>query len=103
MPELHALLSASGSHKWLHCTPSARLEETFPEKTSEFAEEGRLAHSIGELQLNKQFTPMKPSKYKADLKMLQEDSRYNPEMISHVQTYVDYLLGVVHSYEAPPY
>ena len=28
----HALLSASASHKWLHCTPSARLEETVENK-----------------------------------------------------------------------
>lgn len=103
MPEEHALLSASGSHKWLHCTPSARLEETFPETSSEFAEEGRLAHSIAELQCNKKFTLLKPSKYKADLKKLQDDTRYNPEMMTHVQTYLDYILGIVHSYEAPPY
>lgn len=103
MPELHALLSASGSHKWLHCTPSARLEETCPETTSEYAEEGRLAHAIAELQLTKQFTPVKPSKYKADLKNLQENPRYNPEMMTHVQTYIDFILGVVHSYESPPY
>ena len=25
----HAILSASGSHRWLNCTPSARLELEF--------------------------------------------------------------------------
>ena len=35
----HALLSASGAHRWLYCTPSARLEEPFPDTTSEAAEE----------------------------------------------------------------
>ncbi|MCM0913220.1 DUF2800 domain-containing protein, partial [Klebsiella pneumoniae] len=25
-PSDHALLSASGAHRWLNCTPSARLE-----------------------------------------------------------------------------
>ncbi|MBL4935082.1 DUF2800 domain-containing protein [Clostridium sp. YIM B02515] len=33
--ESNALLSASSSHRWLHCTPSARLEEKLPESSSE--------------------------------------------------------------------
>ena len=36
----HALLSASGASRWMNCNPSARLEELFPETTSEYAEEG---------------------------------------------------------------
>ncbi len=31
----HAVLSASGAHRWLLCTPSARLEEQFPDTTSD--------------------------------------------------------------------
>lgn len=31
----HAVLSASGSHRWLNCTPSARLELEFENTTSE--------------------------------------------------------------------
>lgn len=45
----HALLSASGAEKWLNCTPSARLEEKFPNTTSKEASEGTLAHSLAEL------------------------------------------------------
>lgn len=51
MPSRHALLSASGSAKWLNCTPSARLEETIPEKASAYAAEGTLAHSKAEEKL----------------------------------------------------
>ncbi len=47
----HALLSASSSHRWLHCTPSARLEETFESTTSVFAEEGTAAHALSEHKL----------------------------------------------------
>lgn len=43
----HALLSASGSHKWLHCTPSARLEAEVPDQGSVWAKEGSLAHAMG--------------------------------------------------------
>lgn len=42
----HALLSASSAHRWLECLPSARLEEKLPPQTSEYAEEGTLAHEI---------------------------------------------------------
>lgn len=47
----HALLSASSSHRWLHCTPSARMEENFENTTSIFAEEGTAAHSLSEHKL----------------------------------------------------
>lgn len=47
----HAVLAASASKRWLTCPPSARLEESMPKSTSSFAEEGRLAHRIGELRL----------------------------------------------------
>ena len=47
----HALLSASGSKRWLTCTPSARLEEQFEEQTSEFAKEGTKAHELVEILL----------------------------------------------------
>ena len=47
----HALLGASSSHKWLHCPPSARLEERFENTTSSFAEEGTAAHTLGEYKI----------------------------------------------------
>ena len=47
----HALLSASSSHRWLHCTPSARLEEQFENTTSIFAAEGTAAHELSEHKL----------------------------------------------------
>lgn len=42
----HAVLSASGSHRWLNCTPSARLELEFENTTSEAAREGTAAHQV---------------------------------------------------------
>lgn len=99
----HALLSASSSHRWLHCPPSARLEEQFPENTSEYAEEGRLAHAVAELKLRKYFTVMSTRSYNAALKKLQEDPRYAPEIEGHTDTYKDYILGIVHGYSDPPY
>ena len=47
----HAKLSASGSEKWMTCTPSARMEEQFEDEGSEFAREGTFAHAVFEQQL----------------------------------------------------
>lgn len=100
----HALLSASGAHRWLTCTPSARLEETLPEKTSEYAEEGRLAHEIGELKLRKAFVePMGPRKFTNQLKKFKENPLYQDEMLKHTDTYLDYVSGIVHGFTAQPY
>jgi hypothetical protein len=42
----HALLSASGAHRWMACPGSIRLSEGVPERTSAYAEEGTAAHEI---------------------------------------------------------
>lgn len=52
-PSDHALLSASGAHRWLNCTPSARLESDEPESTSSAAEQGTVAHALAEHKLRR--------------------------------------------------
>ena len=42
----HAKLSASGSAKWLVCTPSAHLEDQFLDEDTEFSAEGTFAHEV---------------------------------------------------------
>lgn len=49
----HAILSASGSHRWLNCLPSARLELEFEDKESTAAAEGTAAHALCEHKLRK--------------------------------------------------
>lgn len=51
MPGNHALLSASSSHRWLNCPPSARLCENYDDKGSDFAAEGTDAHALCEYKL----------------------------------------------------
>ncbi|CAB0673365.1 DUF2800 domain-containing protein [Corynebacterium diphtheriae bv. mitis] len=53
MPDQHALLSASGAHRWLNCTPSARLESDESESTSAAAEQGTAAHALAEHKLRR--------------------------------------------------
>ena len=45
MPD-HALLSASSSHRWLACPPSAKLCAAHPDRASPYAQQGTDAHSL---------------------------------------------------------
>ena len=103
-PEKHALLSASSSHRWLNCTRCARLEETLPESTSSYAEEGRLAHAIAELKVRKAFVePIGPKKFAAAMKKLTENPLYSPEMQSHADTYLEHITELAMRYPVKPY
>lgn len=99
----HALLSASSAHRWLACTASPRFEAQFPETTSEYAEEGRLAHSFCELKVLKSFTTaLKPSAYKKRLAELKKDPLYNEEMDRTSDLYVEHLTEKAMEYDSPP-
>jgi hypothetical protein len=49
----HALLSASASHRWINCPPSARLCADKEDKVSEYALQGTDAHNLCEYKLKK--------------------------------------------------
>lgn len=100
----HALLAASSASRWLTCTPSARLEEQFPDTTSEAAKEGTLAHAIAELKVKKRFIePMGPRKFKNALEKLKADPLYKEEMLGYTDEYMDYIESIVHKFDSPPY
>jgi len=78
----HALLSASGSAKWLNCPASARLEEHIPDTFSSYAEEGTLAHALAEaILLNDE----------VEIKKLKEDELFYPGMVDEVEIYTGYV------------
>lgn len=84
----HALLSASGSKRWMNCPPSATLEEQFPESQSDYAAEGTLAHTLAEHLLRGNLTTeLKPSIYKKKLAELQKDPLYSQSMLEYIEQY----------------
>ena len=103
MPDKHAILSPSAAHRWLHCTPAPRVEAEFPETTSEYAEEGRLAHSVCELAAKKKFTVMNNRTYNSRLKKLKADPKWDDEMLSTAATYVEHLTEHAMRFEHAPY
>ena len=94
MPGTHALLSASSAHRWLNCTPSARLEEQYEEQTSVYAEEGSLAHHYAEIELKHAIgsASIDSVKYLSELKKIKSDELYNPEMDEYVGVYVSFVM-----------
>ncbi len=90
----HALLSASGAHKWLKCTPSARLEEKFPNKESDYMAEGTLAHEIAEFKVRSYFLEAIPkSTYTKKINKFKKEELCNQEMLTHTDTYLEYIKG----------
>ncbi|NCC65734.1 MAG: DUF2800 domain-containing protein, partial [Spirochaetia bacterium] len=84
----HALLSASSSHRWLSCPPSARLSESYEDKGSNYAAEGTDAHTLCEYKL------------KVALGISAKDptnslSYYNEEMEDCSNGYASYILELV--------
>lgn len=49
----HAMLSASGAHRWINCPPSAKLEDQAEDTAGAAAEEGTAAHALAEHKLRR--------------------------------------------------
>jgi hypothetical protein len=84
----HALLSASGAHRWLHCTNSPRLEEEIEDTTSVFAMEGTFMHELSELYLHHHLGNIKKVAFKKELKKMQKSEFYSEEVQVAVDEYV---------------
>lgn len=89
----HALLSASGASRWLNCTPSAKLEEEFGDKStsSQYAAEGTLAHELAELYLRKDVLEnISDEDFERSLEDIMANELFNDEMLEVVPIYTDY-------------
>ena len=53
----HSLLSPSSAHRWAVCAASIARCEGYAETTSEYAEEGRIAHKLAEKCLRNNWSP----------------------------------------------
>ncbi|SDJ76854.1 DUF2800 domain-containing protein [Salimicrobium halophilum] len=85
----HALLSASGAHRWLVCTASPSMEKGIADTTSTFAEEGTFAHELSELHFAHLYQGMTKRKFNAELKKRKQNEYYSEELHDYVKEYVD--------------
>lgn len=97
---MHALLSASSAHRWLTCTPSARLEEQFEDTKSPSAAEGTLAHAIAELKVTKYaLEPMSTRTFNTKYNKLKKNELYIADMDTDTEEYLDYIKEIMISYK----
>ena len=102
----HALLSASGSKRWLACTPSARLEATLPEQKKpknafDFSAEGTTAHSLAEIKLLHHFGQIGSEEFNREYEIIKLTQYYNDEFEAHVDNYVLYVRSQVGDGDVP--
>jgi len=88
MPNIHALLSASSSHRWIECPPSAKLCAEIADKPSEFAQEGTDAHSLCEYKVRTSLG----EKVENPIENL---TYYNSEMEECSDSYLQYVMEQV--------
>lgn len=88
----HAILSPSAASRWLACTPSARFEQTFEDKGSIFAQEGTLAHSLGELMITFKLGRIKKAEYKKQLAKIAEHEMYSESMYEYCDGYATFVM-----------
>lgn len=81
----HAFLSASASHRWINCPPSAKLCEGIKDESSPYAQEGTDCHELCAYLVEKALG-------RAVTDPTSTLSYYNAEMQSCAESYRDYVL-----------
>ncbi len=96
-PQAHALLGASSAHRWLTCTPSARLEEAQgePDRGSVYADEGTAAHEYAEILLSHRLNKINNRSFSGRMKKVKAGQFWGPEMEEAINDYADYVLETV--------
>ena len=84
MPD-HAFLSASSSHRWLECPPSAKLCAEHPGRGSPFSQQGTDAHTLAAYKLEKALG-RKPKDPTEDLNW------FDAEMADCTDAYADFVM-----------
>ena len=87
----HAVLGPSKAHQWINCPPSIKLEEGFPDKQTDEASEGTLAHKLAEEIMRYNNHEMVKSTFTRRFNKLKEDPQYNPSMLEYVEGYATYV------------
>lgn len=89
----HAILSPSSAHKWLTCAPSARFEEQISEETSDYADEGDIAHKVADLILSARAGIYVGTDWDYHLSALADSEYYTDDMVDHAEDYAEFVRG----------
>ena len=100
------MLSASGSKRWMTCTPSARLESVLPEPkrrpgAPNFSEEGTTAHTLAEAKLRRHYGQITAKEYIAEVEAVKATPYYDEEFERYVDDYVLYVRSQIGEGDTP--
>ena len=87
----HAVLGPSSASRWMACTPSARLELTYPDTSGPAAEEGTLAHELGEMIIQYHNKLIKKVEYKEAVERIEANPMFNADMQGHAEDYASFV------------
>lgn len=99
----HAFLSASSAHRWLNCTKAPVLEQTVPDTTNIYAEEGSLAHEIAELILRAEINSndfADIAEYEEFMSELKNNELFYEGMLNEIDIYTTYCIERYHEFKA---
>ena len=88
----HHYVGPSGAGRWGECTPSALLESKVADKSGPAAEEGTLAHALGELLLKKALNRISEPEYTTELLGIMASKYYSESMLEYMEGYRDFML-----------
>lgn len=98
--ETHALLSASSSHRWLHCPMLPRLEAEEPSKDTVYTQEGTCAHELAEIKLLYKSGKIQKREFNKRLKTFKENAAfYDEEMEEMTEVYTDIVMEHFNAYD----
>lgn len=90
MPTKHARLSASSAYRWINCPGSVALSDQCPAPgSSSYADEGTLAHSLGEQKLRQITGELTPKQFETRMKKIRKNEYYCGEMEEATTFYAD--------------
>jgi hypothetical protein len=96
----HAILSPSSASRWLACTPSARLEQQYPDRAGVAAEEGTLAHALSDLVLNFHLMRVSHERFRTVLAVIELNKLYDSSMAEHCGQYVTFVMEMLSEAQA---
>lgn len=100
------MLSASGAHRWMSCTPSARLESVLPEpkrKPGSFDHSlnGTTAHKMAEAKLKRHYGQISAAEYNKEINEVKDTEFYDDEFEKFVDNYVLYVRSQIGENDTP--
>lgn len=99
MPDAHALLSPSASHRWINCPASIQMTELVGQRVgdeaSPYAKEGTIAHALAEIEGRYAFGQMSRTEYFEEYEAWRMAANLDidtlKEMEDHIENFVAYV------------